>query len=250
MRTAITSAYLHHFGLESRQNIHRWRKGKEIDKTLDKTDPWCKTSFGDHCSTVFYSECAPCGSPSSTCGGQVSAAGTRVRLAPLRSLEQQEIRAGRLHTSSHTPPPPSPLSEQPAASGQQPPNCWGAGVLPYLIALDDVIDLPQVAAATCFVADLQQHQAYFLLSQFSRRDSALSSPLAFSARERQTWLEGGKGKEGKNCSGARWSRKRERVSFYPFPSGRGSVFHFWGEFGMKFGICLTRGNSLKHESGV
>lgn len=76
--------------------------------------------------------------------------------------------------------------EQPAASGQQPPNCWGEGVLPYLIALDDVIDLPQVVAATCFVADLQQHQAYFLLSQFSRRDSALPFSLKYTESETET----------------------------------------------------------------
>lgn len=59
-------------------------------------------------------------------------------------------------------------------------------MLPYLIALDDVIDLPQVVAATCFVADLQQHQAYFLLSQFSRSDSAFLSPLKHAERETET----------------------------------------------------------------
>lgn len=78
--------------------------------------------------------------------------------------------------------PLSPPPEQPAASGQQPPNCWGEGVLPYLIALDDVIDLPQVVAATCFVADLQQHQAYFLLSQFSCSDSTLLPLLKHTER--------------------------------------------------------------------
>lgn len=65
-------------------------------------------------------------------------------------------------------------------------------MLPYLIALDDVIDLPQVVAATCFVADLQQHQAYFLLSQFSRSDSALPSSLKYTERE----IEEGKGGDG------------------------------------------------------
>ena len=58
-------------------------------------------------------------------------------------------------------------------------------MLPYLIALDDVIDLPQVVAATCFVADLQQHQAYFLLSQFSRSDSTLPSSLKHTEREKE-----------------------------------------------------------------
>lgn len=56
-------------------------------------------------------------------------------------------------------------------------------MLPYLIALDDVIDLPQVVAATCFVADLQQHQAYFLLSQFSCSNSALLPSLKHTERE-------------------------------------------------------------------
>lgn len=56
-------------------------------------------------------------------------------------------------------------------------------MLPYLIALDDVIDLPQVVTATCFVADLQQHQAYFLLSQFSHSDSTLPSSLKYTERE-------------------------------------------------------------------
>lgn len=68
-------------------------------------------------------------------------------------------------------------------------------MLPYLIALDDVIDLPQVVAATCFVADLQQHQAYFLLSQFSRSDSALPSLLKNT--ERGTEKGKGGGVEGK-----------------------------------------------------
>lgn len=89
---------------------------------------------------------------------------------------------GLLHSAppAHT---PLPHQEQPAASGQQPPNCWGVGVLPYLIALDDVIDLPQVVTATCFVADLQQHQAYFLLSQFSHGDSVLPSLLKYTGGE-------------------------------------------------------------------
>lgn len=84
-----------------------------------------------------------------------------------------------------------PLSppQQPAASGRQPPNCWVDGALPYLIALDDVIDLPQVVAAPCFVADLQQHQAYFLLSQFSRSDSALPSSLKYTDRETEGTLQ-------------------------------------------------------------
>lgn len=75
--------------------------------------------------------------------------------------------------------------EQPAASGQQPPNCWGAQALPYLIALDDVIDLPQVDAVTCFVADLQQHQAYFLLSQFSCNSSSVCSLLKDAERSKR-----------------------------------------------------------------
>lgn len=79
--------------------------------------------------------------------------------------------------------PPSSPSEQPAASGQQPPNCWGERVLPYLIALDDVIDLPQVLAATCFVAHLQQNQAYFLLSQFSCSNFSLYPLLKYAERK-------------------------------------------------------------------
>lgn len=93
-----------------------------------------------------------------------------------------KIRPSRLHIFWSGPFSllPPPYHEQPAASGQQPPNCWGVGVLPYLIALDDVIDLPQVVRATCFVADLQQHQAYFLLSQFSHSDSILPSLLKYT----------------------------------------------------------------------
>lgn len=72
-------------------------------------------------------------------------------------------------------------------------------MLPYLIALDDVIDLPQVVAATCFVADLQQHQAYFLLSQFSRSDSALPSSLKNT--ERGTEKQKGAGVEVKTERG-------------------------------------------------
>lgn len=68
-------------------------------------------------------------------------------------------------------------------------------MLPYLIALDDVIDLPQVVAATCFVADLQQHQAYFLLSQFSRSDSAFLSSLEHAERDTEEG-EGGNGRVG------------------------------------------------------
>lgn len=71
-------------------------------------------------------------------------------------------------------------------------------MLPYLIALDDVIDLPQVVAATCFVADLQQHQAYFLLSQFSRSDSAL--PALLEHTERQEEEEDGERKPQKTLS--------------------------------------------------
>lgn len=67
-------------------------------------------------------------------------------------------------------------------------------MLPYLIALDDVIDLPQVVAATCSVADLQQHQAYFLLSQFSRSHCALPSSL--KSTERGTEKGDGGGVEG------------------------------------------------------
>lgn len=114
--------------------------------------------------------------------------------------------------SSPVPLPP----EQPAASGQQPPNCWGEGVLPYLIALDDVIDLPQVVAATCFVADLQQHQAYFLLSQFSRSDSALTSLLKYTGRETEMGGKGGrwerKHKEGGKHRERRGKRTRDDVS--------------------------------------
>lgn len=92
---------------------------------------------------------------------------------------------------SAPPPPTTPHQEQPAASGQKPPNCWGVGVLPYLIALDDVIDLPQVVTATCFVADLQQHQAYFLLSQFSHSDSVLPSLLKYTVGKKWRWGEEG-----------------------------------------------------------
>lgn len=82
-------------------------------------------------------------------------------------------------------------------------------MLPYLIALDDVIDLPQVVTATCFVADLQQHQAYFLLSQFSHSDSTLSS-LKYTERE----IEKGKKventkkeKKKKNTEWGKWKRE-------------------------------------------
>ena len=100
-----------------------------------------------------------------------------------RTAHKQE-EGGGAHTHTHT----HPLhQEQPAASGQQPPNCWGVGVLPYLIALDDVIDLPQVVTATCSVADLLQHQAYFLLSQFSYSDSVLPSLLKNTGGEGGYW---------------------------------------------------------------
>lgn len=91
-------------------------------------------------------------------------------------------------------------------------------MLPYLIALDDVIDLPQVVAATCFVADLQQHQAYFLLSQFSRSDSALPSSLKYAERETEMEEMGVKRqRERKKKSGVRdrrGNRKREGVGLY------------------------------------
>lgn len=91
-------------------------------------------------------------------------------------------------------------------------------MLPYLIALDDVIDLPQVVAATCFVADLQQHQAYFLLSQFSRSDSAFLSPLKHAERETET----GKRGDGRVRQG---ERKTQGVSLYLYAtSGCGIIF--------------------------
>lgn len=122
------------------------------------------------------------------------------------------IRKSRLHISRRGATlfllpqiPPTPHQEQPAAPGQQPPNCWGVGVFPYLIALDDVIDLPQVVTATCFVADLQQHQAYFLLSQFNQSDFVLPSLLKYTVGKR-------------NRGGVRWvdywsghERKRKHI---------------------------------------
>lgn len=83
-------------------------------------------------------------------------------------------------------------------------------MLPYLIALDDVIDLPQVVAATCFVADLQQHQAYFLLSQFSCSDSTLLSSLKHTEREKEMGESTKIEKKKTTQSGAkRKERKRE-----------------------------------------
>lgn len=173
--------------------------------------------------------------------------GYHCRFAPLRSPEQQKIRTSRLHTSS-SPLPSISLPEQPAASGQQPPNCWGEGVLPYLIALDDVIDLPQVVAATCFVADLQQHQAYFLLSQFSRSYSTLPFSLKYTEWE----TEMGKGGNGrgntkieKNTERGkeRGNRNRDHVSLYlNTTSGWESIFKFREDFGIKFVICYTQEN--------
>lgn len=123
------------------------------------------------------------------------------RLAPLRSPERRADQSSQTAHKRQPPPhplypssPPSPPTlpgEQPAASGQQPPNCWGEGVLPYLIALNDVIDLPQVVAATCSVADLQQHRAYFLLSQFSRSRCALPSSLKSTERVAENGEGGG-----------------------------------------------------------
>lgn len=78
-------------------------------------------------------------------------------------------------------------------------------MLPYLIALDDVIDLPQVVAATCFVADLQQHQAYFLLSQFSRSASDLPFSLKYTERE----AEMGKGGDGRGVTKTEKKRKTQ-----------------------------------------
>lgn len=106
------------------------------------------------------------------------------RHRPLRSPENQKIRQAACALAAVLFPLFLPR-EQPAASGQQPPNCWGEGVFPYLIALDDVIDLPQVVAATCFVADLQQHQAYFLLSQFSHSDSTLIFLLKYTEKKKK-----------------------------------------------------------------
>lgn len=77
-------------------------------------------------------------------------------------------------------------------------------MLPYLIALNDVIDLPQVVAATCSVADLQKHRAYFLLSQFSRSRCALPSSLKSTERVAENG-EGGSMEGG----GAVWQRERE-----------------------------------------
>lgn len=72
-------------------------------------------------------------------------------------------------------------------------------MLPYLIALDDVIDLPQVVAATCSVADLQQHWAYFLLSQFSRcaLPSSLKSTERGAEKGKGGGVEGGGGLQSK-----------------------------------------------------
>lgn len=142
---------------------------------------------------------------SSTCGEWITQK-NHCRFAPLRSPEQQKIRTSRLLTQAAALFPLSPPPEQPAASGQQPPNCWGERVLPYLIALDDVIDLPQVAAATCFVADLQQHQAYFLLSQFSCGSSSLPSLLKHT--ERQTAIE--RGEDGKESAKKTKYRVRQK----------------------------------------
>lgn len=75
-------------------------------------------------------------------------------------------------------------------------------MLPYLIALDDVIDLPQVVTATCFVADLQQHQAYFLLSQFSHSDSTLPS-LKYTEREIE---------KGKKVENTKKEKKKKTLS--------------------------------------
>lgn len=138
--------------------------------------------------------------------------GNHYRFAPLRSPEQRQIRTGRVHTSGR-PHPSAPLPrEQPAASGQQPPNCWGEGVLPYLIALDDVIDLPQVVATTCFLADLQQHQAYFLLSQFSRSDSTLPSSLKNTDRGTEKRKGGGvEGNTEREKNHIVWQTERRRV---------------------------------------
>lgn len=114
--------------------------------------------------------------------------GIHCTLAPLRSPARRADQSG--HTVNES---PLHLGEQPAASGQQTPNCWGEGVLPYLIALDDVIDLPQVVAATCSVADLQQHRAYFLLSQFSRRRCTRASSLKSTERGAEKGKGGGVG---------------------------------------------------------
>lgn len=81
-------------------------------------------------------------------------------------------------------------------------------MLPYLIALDDVIDLPQVVAATCFVADLQQHQAYFLLSQFSHSNSAL--PASLKHTERGTEMGRGGDRREKQRKAQRERQKKSR----------------------------------------
>lgn len=131
-------------------------------------------------------------------------------------------------------------------------------MLPYLIALDDVIDLPQVVAATCFVADLQQHQAYFLLSQFSCSDSAL--PFSLKYTERGTEMgEGGDARrntkrEKKYRVGQRERRgngKKEGVSLnLDTTSGLGGIFQFREEFGIKFEIYYTQENEVNHKSSV
>ena len=82
-------------------------------------------------------------------------------------------------------------------------------MLPYLIALDDVIDLPQVVAATCFVADLQQHQAYFLLSQFSCSDSTLPTSLKYAERDTEMRRGGDEGERNHKVRKNReWGNKK------------------------------------------
>lgn len=122
-------------------------------------------------------------------------------------------------------------------------------MLPYLIALDDVIDLPQVVAATCFVADLQQHQAYFLLSQFSRSDSALLSSLKYAERE----TEMGKGGDGrvntkteKTQSGAKREERKQEEGGCQLESLHHlwlrKCFLVWRRFGVNFEIWRTQEN--------
>ncbi len=109
-------------------------------------------------------------------------------------------------------------------------------MLPYLIALDDVIDLPQVVAATCFVADLQQHQAYFLLSQFSRTDSALPFSLKYTESE----TEMGKGGDGRENTKAGKTQRRAKRKERRQEEGKCqlvSVFHIWMR---KYSLDLRR----------
>lgn len=50
---------------------------------------------------------------------------------------------------------------------------WWKTAIRYLIELDAVMDLPEVLAATCSMAQLQQQLPYFMLSQFRGPTSIL-----------------------------------------------------------------------------